>query len=359
MHIASRVIANGADFRLLGSKGTLLKAHIPVVSVCAVRTGAGKSQTTRAICVMLRELGLRVAAIRHPITYCDLVRQRAQRFATLADMEEAQCTIEEREEYEPLIDSGSAVFAGVDYAEILKLAEAEADVIVWDGGSNEVPFIASNYHIVIADALRPGHEMQYYPGEANVRMADVIIINKVDSAAEGAVEIIRENLTRLNSRALVLEAFSPIVLENEISAKGKRTLVIEDGPTVTHGGMPFGAGIIAARNAGAVLVDPRPFAVGSIRRAYEQYPHLGKMLPALGYSEEQVAELQETVNKVDCAIVISGTPIDITRVIKVEKPVLRARYELQQVSGPKLKDLLDENIVPLALSCEGDACKIK
>lgn len=359
MHIASRVIANGADFRLLGSKGTMLKAHIPVVSVCAVRTGAGKSQMTRAICVMLRELGLRVAAIRHPIPYGDLVRQRAQRFATLADMDEAQCTIEEREEYEPLIESGSVVFAGVDYADILKTAEAEADVIVWEGGNNDLPFIVSNYHIVIADALRPGHEMLYHPGEANARMADVIIINKVDSAAEGAVETIRENLAKLNSRALILEAFSPVLLDDAASAKGKRALVIEDGPTVTHGGMPFGAGTIAARNAGAVPVDPRPFAVGSIRRAFEQYPHLGKVLPALGYSNEQVAELQETVNQADCDIVISGTPIDITRVIKVGKPVLRARYELQQVSGPKLKDLLDENIVPLACSCEGEACRIK
>jgi predicted GTPase len=337
----------------------MLKAHIPVVSVCAVRTGAGKSQMTRAICVMLRELGLRVAAIRHPIPYGDLVRQRAQRFATLADMDEAQCTIEEREEYEPLIESGSVVFAGVDYADILKTAEAEADVIVWEGGNNDLPFIVSNYHIVIADALRPGHEMLYHPGEANARMADVIIINKVDSAAEGAVETIRENLAMLNSRALILEAFSPVLLDDAASAKGKRALVIEDGPTVTHGGMPFGAGTIAARNAGSVPVDPRPFAVGSIRRAFEQYPHLGKVLPALGYRNEQVAELQETVNQADCDIVISGTPIDITRVIKVGKPVLRARYELQQVSGPKLKDLLDENIVPLACSCEGEACRIK
>lgn len=359
MHIASRVIANGADFRLLGSKGTMLKAHIPVVSICAVRTGAGKSQTSSAVCIMLRELGMRVAAIRHPMHYGDIVRPRAQRFATPADLDEAQCTFEAREEYEPLIDSGSVVFAGVDYADVLKMAEAEADVIVWDGGDNDLPFIASNYHIVIADAMRPGHETQYYSGEANLRMADVVIINKVDAAAEGAADIVRQNIAKLNSRAVVLEAFSPVTLDARIEVKGKRALVIEDGPTITRGGALFGAGTIAARNAGAIPIDPRPFAKGSIRKVYEQYPHLGNVLPVLGYAAEQVAELQETVAQADCDLIISGTPIDITRAIKIDRPVLRARYELLQVSGPKLKDLLDENIVPLAFSCEGDACRIK
>jgi predicted GTPase len=337
----------------------MLKAHKPVVSVCAVRTGAGKSQTTRAVCSMLRDLGMNVAAIRHPMPYGDLVRQRAQRFASVADMDAADCTIEEREEYEPLVESGSVVFAGVDYGDILKMAEQEADVIVWDGGNNDLPFISSNYHIVIADALRPGHEMQYHPGEANMRMADVVIINKVDSAAEGAVETIRANIQKLNPRALVLEAFSPISLEGAENAKGKKALVIEDGPTVTHGGMPFGAGTIAAKNAGAVPIDPRPHAVGSIHKAYEQYPQLGKVLPALGYSAEQVAELQETVARAECDLVISATPIDIRRVIKVDKPVLRARYELRQVSGPDLKTLLDDNITPLAFQCEDGACKIQ
>jgi len=341
MHKASEVIAAGADFRLMGLKTTQVKSSKPVVSIGAVRTGCGKSQTTRRVSLILRDLGYQVAVIRHPMPYGNLAEQAVQRFATYADLDKYKCTIEEREEYEPHLDNGMIVYAGVDYEAILRQAEQEADIILWDGGNNDIPFYVSDLHIVVADPHRPGHEVRYHPGEANARLADVFIINKVDTAAPDAVLEVRENLHALNPTAQILEAASPIFVDDPAAIRGKRVLVVEDGPTLTHGGMAYGAGWVAAKRFGAAeIVDPRPYAVGSIRETYAKYPTTGAVLPAMGYGEKQIRELEETINRADADLVIIGTPIDLRRVLKINKPSDRVRYELQIIGTPTLEDLL-------------------
>ena len=343
MHKASEVIAAGADFRLMGLESTIVASSKPVVSIGAVRTGCGKSQTTRRVSLILRDMGYKVAVIRHPMPYGNLAEQAVQRFATYDDLDKYKCTIEEREEYEPHIDNGMIVFAGVDYEAILRQAEQEADIILWDGGNNDIPFYKSDFHIVVADPHRPGHEMKYHPGEANARMADLFIINKVDTADPEAVLEVRKNLHALQPNAPVLEAASPIFVDNPAAIRGKRVLVVEDGPTLTHGGMAYGAGWVAAKRFGAAeIVDPRPYAVGSIRETYAKYPTTGAVLPAMGYGETQIRELEETINRADADLVIIGTPIDLRRVIKIDKPSDRVRYELQVIGTPTLEDLLKE-----------------
>jgi len=345
MHKASMVLANGADFRLMGNQRIVLRSKVPVISVCAVRTGSGKSQTTRKICKILRTKGLDVVAVRHPMPYGDLVKQMVQRFATYADMDRYECTIEEREEYEPLIDKGIVVYAGVDYERILREAEKEADVIVWDGGNNDTSFYRSDLYITVADPHRPGHELSYHPGETNVRMADVIIINKVQTANRQDILTVKENVALLNPRALVIEAASPIMVDDPKMIKGKRVLVVEDGPTVTHGGMAYGAGTIAAEDYGAAeIIDPRPHAVGSIAETFAKYKHIGKLLPAMGYSKEQVSELEKTIERSGCEVVVSGTPVDLRRVIKVKVPIARVYYELDEIGRPTLEEIIEQRL---------------
>jgi predicted GTPase len=341
MHKASLVLAAGADFRLMGLNSTQIKSNKPVVAVCAVRTGSGKSQTTRRVAHILRSLGYRVAAIRHPMPYGDLSRQAVQRFATYEDLKAQQCTIEEREEYEPHLANGVVVYAGIDYERILRQAEQEVDLILWDGGNNDLPFFVADLHIVVADPHRPGHEQTYHPGEANARAADVFVINKVDTANYDNVIAVRENLRRLNPEALIVEAASPLFVDDPQAIRGKRVLVIEDGPTLTHGEMAYGAGWVAARRFGAAeIVDPRPFAVGSIRAVYQKYPATGAILPAMGYGDEMVHELEQTINNADVDLVIIGTPIDLASLLKINKPSQRVRYELQEIGQPTLEDIL-------------------
>jgi predicted GTPase len=341
MHKASQVTALGADFRLMGTRNTQVKSTKPVVSVCAVRTGSGKSQTTRRVSLILRGMGYKVAAIRHPMPYGNLIRQEVQRFADYDDLDEAECTIEEREEYEPHLDNGVIVYAGVDYEKILRRAEQEVDIILWDGGNNDFPFYKSDFQIVVADPHRPGHESSYYPGETNVRMADVFVINKVDTADPDNVIAVRENLRRLNPTAVQIEGASPLFVEDPEAIRGKRVLVIEDGPTLTHGEMAYGAGFVAARRFGAAaIVDPRPFAVKSIAATYQKYPKTGPILPAMGYGEAQMRDLEATINGSDVDMVIVGTPIDLKRLIKINKPSQRVRYELQEIGQPTLEELL-------------------
>ncbi|MBU0705206.1 MAG: cyclic 2,3-diphosphoglycerate synthase [Chloroflexi bacterium] len=341
MHKASQVLVAGADFRLLGTRTTMLKSTKPVVAVCAVRTGCGKSQTTRRVCDILREMGKKVVAIRHPMPYGDLVKQTCQRFATYEDMDRHECTIEEREEYEPHIDRGVIVYAGVDYEQILREAEKEADVIVWDGGNNDLSFYVPDLYIVVADPHRPGHEVRYYPGEANLRAADVVVINKVDTADNAGIATVQENVMALNPDATIIHAASPIFVEDPGAIRGKKVLVVEDGPTLTHGEMAYGAGVVAARRFGAAeIVDPRPYAVGSIAKTYEKYPATGNVLPAMGYGKKQMAELEQTIKNTPCDLVIVATPIDLRRVVKIEKPSQRVRYELQEIGQPNLVDVL-------------------
>jgi predicted GTPase len=341
MHKASLALAAGADFRLMGTKNTQLKSQKPVVSVCAVRTGSGKSQTTRRVSLILRDMGYKVAAIRHPMPYGDLVNQAVQRFADYDDLVKNDCTIEEREEYEPHIDNGVLVFAGIDYEKILRQAEQEADIILWDGGNNDLPFFKSDFQIVVADPHRVGHELTYHPGETNTLLADVFVINKVDTADSDSVIKLRENLRMQNPQAVIIEGASPLFVDDPSAIQGKRVLVVEDGPTLTHGEMAYGAGYIAARRFGAAeIVDPRPFAVGSIKATFDKYPATGPILPAMGYGEIQTRELEETINKADVDMVIIGTPIDLSRVIKIDKPTQRVRYELQEIGQPTLSDLL-------------------
>lgn len=342
MHKASIVNAAGADFRLMGPNQTAVKSKVPVIAICAVRTGSGKSQTTRAIASILRAKGRRVVAIRHPMPYGDLEKQAVQRFATYSDLDKHECTIEEREEYEPHIDKGIIVYAGVDYEKILRQAEQEADVILWDGGNNDTPFYVPDLHITVADPHRAEHARLYYPGETNIRMSDVVIINKVDTADKKNVELVESIVRELNPQAQIIKAASPLTVEDPKAIKGKKVLVIEDGPTVTHGEMKFGAGWIAAKNAGAKeIIDPRPFAVNSIRETFAKYSHLEKVLPAMGYGNHQVKDLQETINAAKCDIVVSGTPIDLNRVLKANKPIVRVRYDLQVLKGETpLEDLL-------------------
>jgi predicted GTPase len=345
MHKASQVLAAGADFVLLGPHQTELASSKPVVSVCAARTGSGKSQTSRRVAEALRRAGKRVAAVRHPMPYGNLARQAAQRFASYDDLEAADCTIEEREEYEPHLAHGVLVFAGVDYEKILRMAEQEVDVVLWDGGNNDLPFYRSDLHIVVVDPHRPGHELAYHPGEANVRRADVLVINKVDTAtAEGVLEV-RNNLARLNPKATVVEAASPIFVDDPEAIRGKRVLVVEDGPTLTHGEMAYGAGWVAARRFGAAeIVDPRPFAVGSIAQTYAKYPTTGAVLPAMGYGEAQMRELEQTINNARADLVLIGTPIDLGRLLDLNKPAQRIRYELEELGHPTLGEILAERL---------------
>ncbi len=343
MHQASTVLANGADFRLMGPFATMLEAKMPVISICAVRTGSGKSQTSRRVTEILRKKSFRVVVVRHPMPYGDLTKQVCQRFASHEDLDKHECTIEEREEYEPHINNGIIVYAGVDYEIILREAEKEADIIVWDGGNNDLPFYKPDLHIVVADPHRPGHEVAYHPGETNVRMADVIVINKVDTADRTNIATVKKNVKRLNPKAIVIEAASPITVDKPELIKGKKVLVVEDGPTITHGNMPYGAGTIAAKRLGATeIVNPRPYAVGSIVKTFEKYTHLGAVLPAVGYGTEQMKELEETINKTPCDVVLIGTPIDLRQVLQLNKPAARANYELKELSKPSLEDILEQ-----------------
>jgi predicted GTPase len=319
----------------------MIKSRKPVVSVCAVRTWSGKSQTSRKVATILKEKGRRVAAIRHPMPYGDLVKQKVQRFAAHADLDKYECTIEEREEYEPHIDRGIIVYAGVDYGAILKQAEKEADVILWDGGNNDFPFYRSDLEIVVADPHRAGHELSYYPGETNFRRAKVIVINKMDTAAPEGIATVLASAQKVNPKATIIRANSPTIVKDGERIRGKRVLVIEDGPTLTHGGMTYGAGIVAAKKYGAAeIIDPRPFAVGSIKETFEKYGHLDSVLPAMGYGDKQTRDLARTIEAVACDLVVSATPIDITRVIQVSKPILRVGYELEEIGTPTLKDVL-------------------
>jgi len=343
MHHSSVVNALGATFSLLGPKFTMIKSKVPVVAICAVRTGCGKSQTTRRVAEILKAKGKKIVAIRHPMPYGDLVAQRVQRFETVADLKKHDCTIEEMEEYEPHIDRGSIVYAGVDYGAILEQAEKEADVILWDGGNNDLPFYVPDIHITIADPLRPGHELAYYPGEANIRMADYVIINKEISASLEDIQYVRENIRDMNPTAGIIDAASPIRVEDESVIRGKRVLVVEDGPTLTHGEMQFGAGIVAADRFGASdIVDPRPFLKGSLVATFEKYPEIGELLPAMGYGEQQMRDLEATINSADCDAVVIGTPIDLRRVIHINKPSTRVFYDLQEIGSPTLEDVLKE-----------------
>ncbi|HXG00397.1 MAG TPA: cyclic 2,3-diphosphoglycerate synthase [Bacteroidota bacterium] len=338
---ASLAMAHGADFKVLGTRHTMLKASVPVVAVVAVRTGSGKSQTSRKVCSYLRAQGKRVVAVRHPMPYGDLVQQRVQRFATLADLKKYKCTVEEMEEYEPHIVEGGVVYAGVDYEDILREAEKEADIIVWDGGNNDMPFFKPDLTITVVDPHRPGHELTYYPGETNVRLADVIVVNKVDSAPAENVETVIRNVTSINQHATIIKANSRIEVEDEAVIRGKRVLVIEDGPTLTHGEMSYGAGTLAAKRFGAKeIVDPRPYAVRSIKATFEKYPNTGALLPAMGYGETQMRDLEATINRVPCDAVVIGTPIDLRRVITLKKPSTRVRYALDEVTKPDLEDIL-------------------
>ncbi|MGB9301231.1 MAG: cyclic 2,3-diphosphoglycerate synthase [Anaerolineae bacterium] len=343
MHKAAEVLAAGADLRLLGPKATMLESELPVISICAVRTGAGKSQTTRRVADILETLDKRVVTVRHPMPYGTLADQICQRFSSYEDLDRHHTTIEEREEYEPHIDRGGVVYAGVDYEVILREAEKEADVILWDGGNNDLPFYRPDLHIVVADPHRAGHELAYYPGEANVRMADVVVINKIDTADFEDICTVRRNVRSINPRAVVVEAASPITVEDPKEIRGKKVLVVEDGPTLTHGGMSFGAGTVAAQRFGAAeTVDPRPYAVGSIKETYDKYPTIGPLLPAMGYGHQQVKELEETINATPCELVVVATPIDLRRVARIDRPCDRVRYELQEIGQPTLEDPVRE-----------------
>ena len=343
MHKASQVLAAGADFRLMGTEKTMLKSTKPVVAVCAVRTGSGKSQTTRRVCDLLRDIGKRVVAIRHPMPYGNLVEQACQRFATYEDLDRYDCTIEEREEYEPHIDRGVIVYAGVDYEQILREAEKEADIIVWDGGNNDLSFYSPDLLIVVVDPHRAGHELGYHPGEANLRAADVVVINKIDTADLDNIATVRKNVMAVNPQAIIVEAASPIFVQDPGAIRGKAVLVVEDGPTLTHGEMAYGAGVVAARRFGAAkIVDPRPYAVGSIVATYAKYPTTGDVLPAMGYGKEQVAELCQTINNTPCDLVLVATPIDLRRVLEIQQPSQRVHYELQEIGRPTLKDVLEK-----------------
>jgi Predicted GTPase len=341
MDKAAEVQAAGANFILLGPRETMIKSSKPVVSVCAVRTGSGKSQTTRRVSQILIAMGKKVAAIRHPMPYGDLVKQKVQKFVTKADLARHKCTIEEMEEYEPHIENGVIVFAGVDYGAILREAEKVADVILWDGGNNDFPFYKSDLEIVVADPHRAGHEREYYPGEVNFRRADVIVINKIDTADLEDILQVRENIRELNPKAVVVDAASPLLVKDGDKIRGKRVLVIEDGPTLTHGEMQYGAGVMAAQKYGAAeLIDPRPWAVGTIADTFKKYPDIGVLLPAMGYGAKQMKDLEATINKVDCDLIVIATPIDLGRIVKFRKPTVRVGYELQEIGTPNLEEIL-------------------
>jgi predicted GTPase len=345
MHLASAAMAAGADFVLLGPASTSLKSKVPVVAVTAVRTGSGKSQTTRRVAEILNGWGLKVVVIRHPMPYGDLAKQAVQRFATHKDLDLHECTIEEREEYEPHLDRGNIVYAGVDYEAILRQAETEADIVLWDGGNNDFSFYAPDLTITVVDPHRPGHELKYHPGETNLRLADVLVINKVDTAEPDQVVAVKRSAAAYNPDALVIEAASPITVENADLIKGKKVVVVEDGPTLTHGGMSYGAGVIGAKNAQAQLVDPRPYAVGSLKGTFHKYHHLSDLVPAMGYGSNQMQELQETINNVPADAVVIGTPIDLGRLLKFNKPSVRVRYDLKELGDITLEQILKDRIV--------------
>lgn len=341
MHKASRVQASGAHFKLLGGQQTMVKSTKPVVAICAVRTGCGKSQTTRRVAEILKQAGKKVAVIRHPMPYGDLAAQAVQRYATLDDLATHDCTIEEMEEYEPHINAGTIVYAGVDYEAILRQAEREADVILWDGGNNDLPFYYPDIFITVVDPHRPGHELTYYPGETNLLMADAVVINKIDTAHGKDIDTVRGNIHKTNPQAVIVDAASPITVENTALITGKRALVIEDGPTLTHGEMRYGAGIVAAEKFGAAdLVDPRQYSVGTITETYDKYPDIGLLLPAMGYGEKQMKDLEATIAKAECDVVIIGTPIDLRRVINIKQPSVRVTYDLQEIGKPTLTEVL-------------------
>lgn len=341
MHKASEVLAAGATFILLGPEETMLKSRLPVVSVCAVRTGCGKSQTSRKIALILKNKGKRVVVIRHPMPYGNLVKQKVQRFAQYEDLAKHECTIEEREEYEPHIKNGIVVYAGVDYKAILEEAEKEADIILWDGGNNDFSFYKADLDIVVVDPHRAGHELLYHPGETNFRKADVLVINKMDTASKEKVDLVLDNIKKVNPEATIIRANSPIFVTDEKEIANKKVLVIEDGPTLTHGGMTYGAGIVGAKKFGAAkIIDPRPFAVGSIKKTFEKFTHLDQVLPAMGYGETQIAELTQTIDNSNCDLVVSGTPIDLSRLIKTNKKILNVRYEIEEIGSPNLEEVL-------------------
>ena len=355
MHLASRAVAADADFWLLGTEHTQLKSSLPVVSVCAVRTGCGKSPVSRLVAEELRRQGRRPVVVRHPMPYGDLAKQAVQRFATMEDLDLQQCTIEEREEYEPHISKGTVVYAGVDYEKILRQAETEADVILWDGGNNDTAFYASGLEIVVVDPHRPGHELSYFPGEVNLRRADAIVINKVDTAQQHDIETVRRNIKIHNPKAVVFEMACRVSIPEPYLVKGQKVLVVEDGPTLTHGEMPYGAGVVAARQYGAAeLVDPRPYAVGSIRGTFERYQHLTNLLPAMGYSAIQRHELEETIRRTPCDLVLIATPIDLARVIKLDRPNLRVTYEVEELTKPGLAEALDKFVYEHEPALAGD-----
>ncbi|MBM4274389.1 MAG: GTPase [Deltaproteobacteria bacterium] len=345
MHKASQVMAAGADFILAGAARTMLRSQKPVIAVCAVRTGCGKSQTTRKICEILRGWGKKTVVVRHPMPYGDLRRQVVQRFAAFEDFSRRQLTIEEREEYEPLVERGIVVYGGVDYREILSRAEQEAEIIVWDGGNNDTPFLRPDIHVVLFDPLRPGHELLYFAGETNLRLADIAIINKVDAAAAGDIELVRQNIAKFAPRADILLATSPVLVSRPERIRGKMVLVVEDGPTLTHGGMAYGAGWVAAKKFGAArIVDPRPFAAGTLREVFEQYPHIGPVLPAMGYNEEQIRDLGDTINNTPCDLILFSTPIQLCRLLSCNKPTIRVRYEYQDYGEPSLEEVLEKRM---------------
>ncbi|MCX7832911.1 MAG: cyclic 2,3-diphosphoglycerate synthase [Ignavibacteria bacterium] len=347
MTLGAKVNAAGANFKMLGYNQTYIKSKKPVIAVVAARTGCGKSQTSRKVIEILMQMGKKVVAIRHPMPYGNLVKQKVQRFETLEDLKKHKCTIEEMEEYEPHITRGNVIYAGVDYEEIVKQAEKEADIIIWDGGNNDMSFLKADLYITVVDPHRPGHELTYYPGLTNLNLADVIILNKIDSASPENIQKVRENIFKINPSATLIEAASPISLENGTDIKlikNKKVLVVEDGPTLTHGEMKFGAGILAAKKYGAKeIIDPREYAVGSIKETYKKYPEIGTLLPAMGYADNQIKDLEQTINKTPCDVVIIGTPIDLRRVINIKKPAVRVIYELQEIGRPNLSDILSEN----------------
>lgn len=343
MHLGSRVMAAGVKFSMLGAEQTMLKSSKPVISIVATRTGCGKSQTTRRVVELLKAAGKKVVSVRHPMPYGDLVAQKVQRFAELSDLDKHKCTIEEMEEYEPHIKMGSVIYAGVDYEAILREAEKEADVIIWDGGNNDMSFYKPDVTITVVDPHRPGHEISYYPGEVNLRLADVVVINKIDSAYPEDVEEVRENIRKYNKDALIVDAASALYVDDESIIRDKKVLVVEDGPTLTHGEMTYGAGTVAAERAGALeLIDPRPWAEGEIDDTFRKYPEIGVLLPAMGYGEKQIKDLEKTINAVDCEAVVIGTPIDLERFVKIDKPATRVKYELAEIGKPSLCDILKE-----------------
>ncbi len=345
MHKGAMAISAGADFKLLGEKSTMLKAKVPVIAVCAVRTGSGKSQTTRKVSQILRRLGKKVVVVRHPMPYGDLTKQVCQRFASKKDLDRYNCTIEEREEYEPHLEKGTVVYAGVDYKEILEQAQREADIIIWDGGNNDFPFFNPDLLITVADPHRAGHELTYFPGEVNLRSADVVVINKVDTAKPRDVKKVAKNVLNVNSDAIIIKAASPISVDKPDLIRNKRVLVVEDGPTLTHGEMRFGAGIVAAKKFRAKrIVDPHKFVVGSLRRVFAHYPNIGPLLPAMGYGEKQIRDLQRTINSANCDSVVIATPVDLGRILKINKPTVRVRYELQEITKPDLTEILKKFI---------------